>query len=650
MKALIIISLLLIPLSGVFARKADTSKVEWIKVYFNGESDHSYAWEGNKSNHKWDMIGELVTLIDNAKFSVDLAAYDLQNMRVGHALANAKRRGVRVRVITDIIHREHAPRFTIPMWDTLRKAGIISFDDSGTIYWPDGRIQSLPKKLPNSGANMHHKFCVIDAISQDPDDMYLWTGTMNITYTGPWNTNATLVIKDSGVTLAYFEEFNQMWGSKGETPKPDLARFHKDKLNVKRNVHFVDSIRVEVYFGPMDRGKTKPSISARVTDLITNYCLHDARFIAFAISSNIPISQAMLDRSARGEIILQGVIDPAFYARYKKANDVWARPESRFGNRYIVPGKEIRKLHSKIILLDATYPYPNKHKAVTIVGSYNFSKAAEEANDENILIIFDNHITNQFYQDFMGIMSRAEGKTHHQYPDVDPDTWYDRMRFRDGQIIEVELATNLYYPVSLLGIKVPRMWAGDKDSTFFFSEEAFEFVKSTAKNKHVRLSGADDGKPEHRNGRYYAFVELADDKDTIFLNQIMLLNGFAQVDQRARGIMQDSIINFRKYEEEAAYNKVGIWAFPDSIGKIIQTPEAAIREKLFPLDLNSATEKELEFIPSIGPGRAKMIVDFRTQNGLFFTVDDLLKIKGIGPATLEKLKPYVVVATGEESD
>lgn len=642
--------ILLFASSVVVAKKADTSKVEWIKVYFNGESDHSYAFEGNKSNDKWDMIGELITLIDAAKFSVDLVAYDLQNMRVGHALANAKRRGVKVRVITDIIHREHAPRFMIPMWDTLRKAGIISFDDSGTIYWPDGRIQSLPKKLPNSGANMHHKFCVIDGLSPDPEDMYLWTGTMNLTYTGPWNTNATLVIKDSGVNQAYLEEYNQMWGSKGEIPKPDLARFHKDKLNVKNNVHYVDSIRVEVYFGPMDRGKTKPSISARVTELITNYCRHDARFLAFAISSNIPISQALLDRSARGEIILQGVIDPAFYSRYKKANDAWARPESRFGNRYIVPGKEIRKLHSKTLLLDAAYPYPQKHKAVTITGSYNFSKAAEEANDENILIIFDSYITNQYYQDFMGVMSRATGKTFHQYPDIDTSIWYERTRFRDGQLLEVELATNLYYPVSLLGVKVPRMWAGDKDSTFFYSDKALEYVKEIARSKHLRLTGIDGKKPEHRYGRYYAYVELADDSDTLFLQQHLLLNGFAQVDHRARFLEVDTLIHFRKYQEEAEYRKLGMWAYPDSIGMVIQTPEAALLERLFPLDLNSATQKEIEFIPSIGPGKAQSIIAHRNENGMFQSVDDLLKIKGFGAATVDKMRPYVKVSAGNESD
>ena len=265
--------------STLIAAQKDTSQIEWIKVFFNNTADHSFALPGNEAQDLWDMIQPLVDRIDSAKVSVDLVAYDLQNMRVGHALANAKRRGVRVRVITDIIHRNHAPKFTQPMWDTLRAAGIFNIDDSGTIYAPDGRIIELYEKLPNSGANMHHKFAVFDLLNEDPEDDYLWTGTMNITYTGPWNTNATLLIKDSGLAGVYGEEFQQMWGSDTEIPNAKTARFHKDKRNVSQNVHYVNDIKVEAYFGPIDRRKSKPSISSRITELINDYARHDVHFL-----------------------------------------------------------------------------------------------------------------------------------------------------------------------------------------------------------------------------------------------------------------------------------------------------------------------------------------------------------------------------------
>jgi competence protein ComEA len=90
-----------------------------------------------------------------------------------------------------------------------------------------------------------------------------------------------------------------------------------------------------------------------------------------------------------------------------------------------------------------------------------------------------------------------------------------------------------------------------------------------------------------------------------------------------------------------------MWSQPDSVGMRIQTEEAALIEDLFPLNLNIATQQEIELIPSIGPGRASSIIAFRQENGSFGAVEDLLKIKGIGPATLEKLRPFVTVSEEE---
>lgn len=631
------------------AANPDTSSVEWIKAFFNAPADHSYAFEGNEARDNWDLIQPLVDRIDSAKYSIDLAAYDLQNMRVGEALARAKRRGLNIRVITDINHRDHSPRYTRPMWDTLRAAGIISFDDAGTIYWPDGRIEELSQRLPNAGAHMHHKFAVIDVQSSDPDDYYLWTGTMNLTYTGPWNTNATLLIKDSGITKAYLEEFNQMWGSEGAEPNPRRARFHRDKVNVSQNKFWVGDTKVELYFGPMDRNNTKPSISERVTYLINNYARNDARFIAFAISPNIPISQALWQRSAEGDFILEGAIDPAFYGRYRNNNDIWAAPEARAGNRRILPGREVRKLHSKTMLLDASYPDTANHTAVTITGSYNFSQAAETINDENILLIYSNEITNQFYQDFMGIMNRAEGKSFHQYPEADPGEWYTRTRVDDGQILEVELAENFRYPVSLLGVSAPRRWAGHSDSTHFYADEARERLRELTRGHKVQIMGPGGGKPVHRYGRYHAYILVDTGDEIIHLNREMLRSGHGQY-SRYYAQHPDSVEAFKRYADEAREAGIGMWEFEDMIGTVVQSAEAAKEEDLFPININTATQSELEFLPAVGPARAQSIIKYREDHGGFNSVDELTEIRGIGPATLERLRPLVVVDDDEKPD
>jgi competence protein ComEA len=59
------------------------------------------------------------------------------------------------------------------------------------------------------------------------------------------------------------------------------------------------------------------------------------------------------------------------------------------------------------------------------------------------------------------------------------------------------------------------------------------------------------------------------------------------------------------------------------------------------VDLNSATAEQLDALPGIGPATAKKIVDDRTQNGPFHSVDDLQRIPGIGPKKVDSLKDLV---------
>lgn len=61
------------------------------------------------------------------------------------------------------------------------------------------------------------------------------------------------------------------------------------------------------------------------------------------------------------------------------------------------------------------------------------------------------------------------------------------------------------------------------------------------------------------------------------------------------------------------------------------------------VNINTATQAELESLKGIGPEKAKAIIEYRTKNGAFKTVDDLDKVKGIGKATLDKLRPDISV-------
>ena len=64
-----------------------------------------------------------------------------------------------------------------------------------------------------------------------------------------------------------------------------------------------------------------------------------------------------------------------------------------------------------------------------------------------------------------------------------------------------------------------------------------------------------------------------------------------------------------------------------------------------PLDLNTATTKQLEALPGIGEHLARSIIASRNaRGGHFKSVDELLKIDGMGEKTLEKIRPFVYVS------
>jgi competence protein ComEA len=62
-----------------------------------------------------------------------------------------------------------------------------------------------------------------------------------------------------------------------------------------------------------------------------------------------------------------------------------------------------------------------------------------------------------------------------------------------------------------------------------------------------------------------------------------------------------------------------------------------------PLDLNTATQAQLEELPGVGPSTAKAILDYREKNGRFRAVEELLDVRGIGPAKFSEIEPLVKV-------
>lgn len=66
-------------------------------------------------------------------------------------------------------------------------------------------------------------------------------------------------------------------------------------------------------------------------------------------------------------------------------------------------------------------------------------------------------------------------------------------------------------------------------------------------------------------------------------------------------------------------------------------------QTVFPININTAAKEALMELPGIGEVKAQSIIDYRTQNGPFTSIEEIQNVSGIGEATFEKLKELITI-------
>ena len=202
----------------------------------------------------------------------------------------------------------------------------------------------------------------------------------------------------------------------------------------------------------------------------------------------------------------------------------------------------------------------------------------------------------------------------------------------------------------------------DAKKVFDFGREAKAFTTNVLAEPFTLYTAFSSALGRSPGGRIYAFVITSEGKD---LGRLLVENGFG----RAHGAKREGVggtaakqiqRELQDLESEAMLQHRGIWAATDSNVitqlraqeqeeerelKDIQRASAGKKSLAVPVDLNTGTTSELQSISGIGPVLAAKIIAHRPYK----SVDDLLRVTGIGPKLLEKIQPYLVVNAPAES-
>ena len=350
--------------AALAAYATESNSTGEINVYFNTDVDTGFAVHSYAQNIGGALDDTLVAYIDRASESVDFAIYSFSNISsasIPDALNRAAGRGVQVRVIA---------------CGTNQNPGLNDLNSEIPVFVaPDDN---------NRDGIMHNKFAVIDAESVDSEKPVVWSGSTNISYNQVVSdANSMIFIQDQSLAKAYQIEFEEMWGSTGDSPNPANAKFGADKTDNTPHEFIIGGNRVESYFSPSD-GTNQQIINA-INSADNNLN------VATMLITRTDVALAIEDAKNRGtavNVLTEGD------ANTETVNSILL---DALGNESYVFDPEYGILHHKYAVVDNSRA---EFDPLVVTGSHNWSNFANEINDENTLVIHNGDIANQYYQNF----------------------------------------------------------------------------------------------------------------------------------------------------------------------------------------------------------------------------------------------------------
>ncbi len=416
-----------------------------IQVFFNHNQSASYPELYRQQTRPGDDLEQVIAnSIQSAKTTVDVAVHELRLPRVAQALAERQQAGVQVRVIFE-------NTYTRP-WSSLTPTDVAQLDDRERDQYQefqqlvdrdrngqispaetnqgDALIVLRNAKIPwiddtadgSAGSGlMHHKFVVVDRRTVLVTTANFTTSDIHGDFGAAdsrGNPNALLKIDSPGLASIYTQEFDLMWGD-GPAKQADsqfgLQKAFRPAQRVK-----LGATSAEVQFSPTS---SQLPWEQSVNGLIGRTLKRATTSIdmaLFVLSAQL-LSTALENRHQQGTEI-RTLIEPDYayksysegldmlgvalaradqpsepgYCQFEAGNRPWQQPIKTVGVPRLPQGD---RLHHKFGVVD---------RQTVIVGSHNWSEAADQNNDENLLVIESPVVAAHFQREFERLYASAE--------------------------------------------------------------------------------------------------------------------------------------------------------------------------------------------------------------------------------------------------
>jgi phosphatidylserine/phosphatidylglycerophosphate/cardiolipin synthase-like enzyme len=394
-----------------------------VKSYFNHNPNASYTDPYRNITRQGDDLEQvLLKEIAKAKKTIFIAVQELRLPLISKALAEKKMQGIDVRVVL-----EHDYNFTVMTQRdeqgneheasklTDLKA-LVDVDGDGKFSKSElesrdavhmlkiGKIPVMDDTFDSSRGSglMHHKFMIIDGKTTVVTTANFTLSCIHgdiLAPTSRGNANSMVTIQAASVAKVFEEEFSQLWGN------GKRGNYGHNKTYRGPQVATVGGTKITIQFSPTSQrynweesgngliaaniAKAKKSVKAglfvysdqKLSDVLEKR--HDA-----GVSVGFLIERKFAFREYSELLDMAGIEMLSSKCSLEADNNPWKNPASEFGVPALAAGDVF---HHKFGVID------NK---IVVVGSQNWSEAANYTNDETVLVIEEAAIAGQYTQEY----------------------------------------------------------------------------------------------------------------------------------------------------------------------------------------------------------------------------------------------------------